>query len=90
MSYLDEVNELLKEAAAVAAAKMVIHKDKGPWENKYTSVEALLEGLEAEVREAKEATTSEELILECGDIVNYAAMIIVMARRQFKREGRDE
>lgn len=77
--YLQEVQTFLEEGAAVAAAKMVIHKSKGDWDVK--SMEILIEELQDELRELQAATSKEELILECGDIINYACMIMHKARR---------
>jgi len=75
-----KVNEIHEDGMAVAKAKMVIHKDKGSWE--YKSREQLHEELLREVTELGEAKTKEEFILECGDVINYACMMIDMARRK--------
>ena len=74
------VNSLLEDGMAIAKAKMVIHKDKGSWE--FKSREQLMKELRREVEELNQAKTREETILECGDIINYACMIIEEARRR--------
>lgn len=74
------VEELLADGMALAKAKMVIHKDKGSWE--YKSHAVLIAELRREVAELEAATSREDIMLECGDIINYACMIIDNIRRK--------
>lgn len=78
MSQRVEEHEILMDAMDVAKAKFAVHRDKGSW--KFKTFNMLKEELQREVEELNNAVTVEEVILECGDIVNYAAMIIDIVR----------
>ena len=57
--------------------KLSVHAAKGPWDG--VSLEKLVQGLESEVAELKEALANGEpygrILDECADIANYAMMI---------------
>ncbi len=77
--YLKE-DQILEDGIGIAKAKFIIHRDKGDWEHK--TLATLIEELKREISELEEASTKEEIILECGDLINYSCMIIDIVKRK--------
>ena len=78
MSQRAKEHEILMDAVDVAKAKFAVHRDKGSWE--FKTVGLLIKELKREVIELENAKDKESVILERGDIVNYAAMILDIVR----------
>ncbi len=75
--YMRYVDECIERALVAAKFKFYTHENKGI--ANYESLERLLELLEGEVAELKEAIESgkkEHIQSECGDVVVYAALIL--------------
>lgn len=80
MEILSQMEDNVLEDALVAAKfKFMIHRRKGGWRHKDHST--LLKELKREVIELEQAKTKEEIISECGDIINYAAMLMDNIKR---------
>ncbi len=71
---------VLSDAIVAAKFKFMVHRNKGGWKHKTHDV--LYNELLREVAELKEAKGKEGVISECADIINYAAMIIDLAKRE--------
>jgi hypothetical protein len=72
-------NDILEDALVSAKFKFMLHRRKGGWRHKDKDV--LMTELKREVKELQEAKSKEAIISECGDIINYAAMLIDNVKR---------
>lgn len=76
-TYMKYVDEVVERASVCAKFKLYTHENKGI--ANYESLQRLLELLQGEVDELKEAVklgAKEPIQSECGDIVVYAALIL--------------
>ena len=63
----------LKKFLVAMEYKFILHQNKGSFD--WKSRDKLIEELEREIGELKQAKTKEEVVSECADIANYAFMI---------------
>ena len=73
-------DQIHRDGISIAKAKFTIHRNKGDWLHK--SQDDLLRELKREIEELEAARTTESAILECGDIINYACMLIDTYQRK--------
>ena len=73
-------DSILNDAFTAAKFKFMIHRKKGGWKHKTHDV--LYKELLLEVEELRTAEGKEGVISECADIINYASMIIDLAKRK--------
>lgn len=88
--FLKRLPSIYSQLTARGMQKMVIHKDKGDWiQRKDKTLAKLSAGLIIEVGELIAALEKKDIELvgaECGDLLNYLAMIYEKAEWEFAKE----
>ncbi len=80
MLTLKENEDMVIDDLAIAMKfKFSVHRNEGGWTHK--SKDVLYTEMLRECEELKGAKTKEQIISECADIANYAAMIADLAKR---------